>query len=70
MESNFVSSIPGIEFYPIVALIFFFTFFSALLAWFFLHDRERLRLISLAPFDGEADHDALDRQHGNPKTAH
>jgi cbb3-type cytochrome oxidase subunit 3 len=34
MYKNVMSGIPGIEFYPIVALLLFFGFFVAVIAWF------------------------------------
>ena len=53
MESNFATGIPGIELYPIVALVFFFSFFVGLLAWFFFADRKRLSALAQAPFEEE-----------------
>ena len=55
MVSNFVSSIPGIEYYPIVALVFLFAFFAALTAWFFLHNRERFEAYATQPLDTETE---------------
>jgi len=51
MMRNVLSSIPGIEFYPIVALLVFFLFFAGLIAWFFRADRTKLDRISRIPFD-------------------
>jgi hypothetical protein len=63
MESHFVSSIPGIEYYPIVALVFFFAFFSGLIAWFFLHNRQQIQQYALLPLEERAlqstEHSAL-----------
>lgn len=42
MYKNILSSIPGIELYPIVALILFFGFFAALLFWYFVVDKQRM----------------------------
>jgi cytochrome c oxidase cbb3-type subunit IV len=54
MESHFVTSIPGIEYYPIVALVFFFGFFTGLIAWFFLHNRKRLEAFAYQPLEEQA----------------
>ena len=51
MESNFVSSIPGIQMYPIVALLFALTFFVSLIVWFFFHDRTRIEAYAQAPLE-------------------
>ena len=63
MVSNFVSSIPGIEYYPIVALIFFFAFFAGLIAWFFLHNRQQVQQYALLPLEervlNSTEHSAL-----------
>ncbi len=45
MESNVLTSIPGIEYYPIISLIMFFVLFAGLLLWFFLADRKRLEYL-------------------------
>ena len=56
MYKNVLSSIPGIEYYPIVALLLFFGFFAALLVWFFKVDRARLDVLARQPFeDGEGE---------------
>lgn len=54
MESNFVSSIPGIQMYPIVALLFALTFFVSLIVWFFFHDRTRIEAYAQAPLESDA----------------
>ncbi len=51
MESNVLTAIPGIEYYPIISLIMFFVLFAGLLLWFFLADRKRLDDYARAPFD-------------------
>ena len=51
MYKNVLSSIPGIEYYPIVALVLFFGFFTVLLVWFFRADKARLDEQSRQPFD-------------------
>lgn len=51
MYKNVLSSIPGIELYPIIALILFFGFFAALIFWFFNADTTRLDRLSARIFD-------------------
>jgi hypothetical protein len=46
MYKNILSSIPGIELYPILALVLFFGFFSALIYWFFVVDKQRMTTLS------------------------
>ncbi len=56
MESNVLSSIPGIEYYPIISLVLFFAFFAGLMAWFFRADRTRLAELAEQPLrDGSPD---------------
>ncbi|MBI2793324.1 MAG: hypothetical protein HYX66_01580 [Ignavibacteria bacterium] len=47
MYKNVIADIPGIEYYPIVALIFFFGFFICLMVWYFRADRQKLESIAL-----------------------
>lgn len=51
MYKNVLENIPGIEWYPIVALVLFFGFFSALLVWFVFVDTGRLRRLSSAALE-------------------
>jgi cytochrome c oxidase cbb3-type subunit 4 len=51
MESNVLSSIPGIEFYPLVSLILFLTFWTGLIVWYFRADKNRLASIAHQPID-------------------
>lgn len=51
MYKNVMSGIPGIEFYPIVALLLFFGFFTCIIAWFFLADRTKLDVIARQPLE-------------------
>ena len=51
MYKNVLSSIPGIEYYPIGALVLFFGFFAVLLVWFFRADKTRLDEQARQPFD-------------------
>ncbi len=51
MYKDVLRSIEGIEVYPIISLLVFFTFFTVLLAWFFLADRDRLDDLAALPLD-------------------
>ncbi len=51
MIRNVLESIPGIELYPIVALLLFVMFFAALLVWFVRADKARLGVLSRLPLD-------------------
>lgn len=54
MYKNILASIPGIEYYPIVALVFFFGFFSALIYWFFVVDKQRMNTLSAGILEEDA----------------
>jgi hypothetical protein len=47
MYKNVIADIPGIEYYPIVALLFFFGFFIGLMVWYFRADKQKLESIAL-----------------------
>lgn len=64
MESNVLSSIPGIEFYPLVSLVLFLTFWSGLIVWYFRADKNRLTTIALQPLD-ERTTESFDIHHQN-----
>ena len=51
MESNVLSNIPGIEYYPIFSLGLFFLFFAGLILWFFRADKNVLATIAQQPLD-------------------
>ncbi|MBK7186112.1 MAG: hypothetical protein IPH85_09320 [Ignavibacteria bacterium] len=46
MYKNVLASIPGIEWYPVVALLFFFSFFGVLVIWYFRADQRRLEALA------------------------
>ncbi len=54
MYKNVLSSIPGIEWYPIAALIVFFGFFIGLLIWYVRADKHRLEVLSRMPLEDES----------------
>lgn len=46
MYKNILANIPGIELYPVIALVLFFGFFSALIYWYFVVDKQRMLTLS------------------------
>jgi cytochrome c oxidase cbb3-type subunit IV len=56
MYKQVMSGIPGIEFYPIVALLLFFGFFTSVIIWYFMAERspkwkQRLEILSRQPLE-------------------
>lgn len=49
MYKNVLASIPGIEFWPIISLLIFFSVFVGLIVWFFRADRTRLQELAELP---------------------
>lgn len=49
MYKNVLTGIPGIEVYPIVALLLFFGFFLGLIVWYIRVDRSRLDEVAQLP---------------------
>lgn len=47
MYKNVLASIPGIEYYPMAALVLFFGFFACLMIWYIRVDRQKLEEIAL-----------------------
>lgn len=47
MYKNVLASIPGIEYYPMAALVLFFGFFAGLMIWYIRVDRQKLEEIAL-----------------------
>jgi cytochrome c oxidase cbb3-type subunit 4 len=50
-----MESMEGIEIYPIISLIIFFTFFVALFWWVFTAKKEYIETVSHIPFDNQND---------------
>jgi cbb3-type cytochrome oxidase subunit 3 len=48
---NQMESITGIEIYPMISLIIFFTFFVALFWWVFTAKKEYIKTVSNLPLD-------------------
>lgn len=53
MYKEVLQAIPNIETYPIIALVVFFSFFSALIVWFFVTDKSRLEKNAMLPLEGD-----------------
>ncbi|CAN5414611.1 hypothetical protein BH10BAC6_BH10BAC6_16710 [soil metagenome] len=49
MYKNVLASIPGIEFWPIISLVIFFSVFVGLIVWFFRADKQRLQELAELP---------------------
>ncbi|MGB5418315.1 CcoQ/FixQ family Cbb3-type cytochrome c oxidase assembly chaperone [Algibacter sp.] len=52
---NHMDSISGIEIYPIISLIIFFTFFVLLFWWVFTAKKEYINTVSNLPLDNQND---------------
>lgn len=50
---NHMESIAGIEIYPIISLIIFFTFFMLLFWWVFTAKKEYINEVSNLPLDNQ-----------------
>ncbi len=53
MFKNVLESIAGVEIYPVISLLLFFTLFGVVIVWFFRADKQRLQRISHIPLDEE-----------------
>ena len=60
MYKEVLQAIPNIETYPIIALVVFFSFFSALIVWFFIADKSRLDKVAMLPLEGD---ESIERNH-------
>jgi len=52
---GYMDSIEGIEIYPIISLIIFFTFFVVLFLWVFTAKKEYIKTVSNLPLDNQND---------------
>ncbi len=50
-----LDSISGIEIYPIISLLIFFTFFTVMFVWVMKSDKKYLEEMSEMPFDNKND---------------
>lgn len=48
MDKQILSSIPGIEYYPVISLAIFFAIFAAVVVWYFRADRQQLAAMAEA----------------------
>lgn len=48
-----METISGIEIFPIISLLIFFTFFVALYTWVYTYKKEKINEMSLLPFESE-----------------
>ena len=56
---NHMDSIAGIEIYPIISLLIFFTFFVALFYWVFTAKKDYIKTVSNLPLDNPKNDDLL-----------
>lgn len=52
---GYMDSIEGIEIYPIISLLIFFTFFVVLFLWVFTAKKDYIKSVSNLPFDNQND---------------
>ena len=52
---NYMDSISGIEIYPIISLLIFFTFFVILFLWVFTAKKDYIEKVSNLPLDNQND---------------
>ncbi|GGG58909.1 CcoQ/FixQ family Cbb3-type cytochrome c oxidase assembly chaperone [Bizionia arctica] len=52
---NYMDSIAGIEIYPIISLLIFFTFFVVLFWWVFTAKKDYINEVSNIPLDNQKD---------------
>ncbi|NJX14951.1 CcoQ/FixQ family Cbb3-type cytochrome c oxidase assembly chaperone [Tamlana crocina] len=52
---NHMESITGIEIYPIISLLIFFTFFVVLFWWVFTAKKDYIKTVSHIPLDNQND---------------
>ena len=50
---NYMDSIEGIEIYPIISLLIFFTFFVVLFWWVFTAKKDYINAVSNLPLDNQ-----------------
>lgn len=52
---GYMDSIDGIEIYPIISLLIFFTFFIVLFLWVFTAKKEYIKTVSNLPLENQND---------------
>lgn len=53
MLKNVLSSIAGIEVFPVISLLVFVAVFCVVIVWFFRADKQRMNSISRIPLDDD-----------------
>lgn len=56
---NHMDTIAGIEIYPIISLLIFFTFFVVLFWWVFTAKKDYIKTVSNLPLDNQQNDDIL-----------
>lgn len=51
---HYLTSITGVEIFPLISLLIFFVFFTALLVYTFKADKSRLNYLSNLPIDKDS----------------
>ena len=51
---NYLTSITGVEIFPLISLLVFFVFFTALIVYVFKADKERLKYLGALPIENDA----------------
>lgn len=54
MDKHVLSTIPGIEYYPVISLAIFFAIFAAVVIWYFRADRNNLNQLAAAALEDAA----------------
>lgn len=54
---NYLTSITGVEIFPLISLLIFFVFFTALVVYVFKADKSRLKYLSHLPIENEGNDD-------------
>jgi hypothetical protein len=57
MIRNVLQAISGIEIYPVISLMIFFSLFISVLIWFFKVDKAHLRLMEAIPLDKQVNNE-------------
>lgn len=57
MIRNVLQAISGIEIYPVISLLIFFTLFISVLIWFFKVDKAHLRWMEALPLDKQVNNE-------------
>ncbi|HZS03531.1 MAG TPA: CcoQ/FixQ family Cbb3-type cytochrome c oxidase assembly chaperone [Blastocatellia bacterium] len=53
MYKNVLQAIQGIEIYPVISMLIFILFFTAVVVWFFKADKAHLKRMADLPLDAD-----------------